>query len=80
MKLNVYVGMRKTLNKNKKKIILEMKTNKQTNKQTKTQEFKSLFEWELDLKSSNILWFYFTNHIIHTRLNVLKPYDNYVAM
>ena len=33
MKLNVYVGMRKTLNKNKKKIILEMKKNKQTNKQ-----------------------------------------------
>ena len=43
MKLNVYVGMRKTLNKNKKKIILEMKKNKQTNKQKKTQEFKSLF-------------------------------------
>ena len=36
MKLNVYVGMRKTLNKNKKKIILEMKKNKQTNKQKKT--------------------------------------------
>ena len=35
MKLNVYVGMRKTLNKNKKKIILEMKKNKQTNKQKK---------------------------------------------
>ena len=33
MKLNVYVGMRKTLNKNKKKIILEMKKKKQTNKQ-----------------------------------------------
>ena len=64
MKLNVYVGMRKTLNKNKKKIILEMKKNKQT----KTQEFKSLFEWELDLKKFE-----------YTMVPFYKSYNPYTA-
>ena len=31
-------------------------------------------------KSSHILRFYFKNRVNHTWLNVLKPYDNYVAM
>ena len=52
---------------------------KQTNKQTKTQEFKSLFEWELDLKK-----FEYTMVPFYKSYNpytaVLKPYDNYVAM
>lgn len=50
------------------------KKNKKQNK-AKSQEFKteSLFAREMDLeKSSNILWFYLKN--------VLKPYDNYIAM
>ena len=55
------------------------KTNKQTNKKT-PRNLKVFLSKNWILKSSNILWFYFTNHIIHTRLNVLKPYDNYVAM
>ena len=64
-----------------KKDNLGNEKNKQTNKQTKKpRNLKVFLSKNWILKSSNILWFYFTNHIIHTRLNVLKPYDNYVAM
>ena len=65
MKLNVYVGMRKTLNKNKKKIILEMKKNKQTNKQKKKPRNLKVF---LDLKKFE-----------YTMVLFYKSYNPYTA-
>ena len=70
-----------------KKYILgnEKKTTKTTKKLKKKprnldREVFSCENWIY--KSLNIvcIWFYFTNHINHTWLNVSQPYDNYVAM
>ena len=55
---------------------MKKKTNKQTNKQKKPRNLSKNWIY----KSSHILRFYFKNRVNHTWLNVLKPYDNYVAM
>ena len=59
---------------------MKKKTNKQTNKQKKPRNLKVFLSKNWIYKSSHILRFYFKNRVNHTWLNVLKLYDNYVAM
>ena len=60
--------------------IIKIKNNNNNNKKTRNLEHEVFSRENWIYKSSHILWFYFENRINHTWLNVLKPYDNYVAI